>query len=744
VSRSAGAARSGDSAVSAGAGPVLQVAVPSPLRRLFDYLPPLDGPPPPPGTRVRVPFGSGRKVGLVIAHASSSSLSAERLRRVLVVLDRVPLLDASLLGLLAFAVEYFHHPPGEVLATMLPPWLREGRPLEVAREEEWVVTSSGREVLPGAGGIGPLQRRLLAALVEAGARRAGAGEPREEAALRRLAARGMVERRPAAPPRPPARPASTAPPLNAEQAAAVEAVASALGGFAAFLLHGVTGSGKTEVYLALIEAVIARGEQALVLVPEIGLTPQTVRRFRDRLSAPVAVLHSGMAPGERLAAWQAARSGAAPVLVGTRSAVFTPLARPGLLVVDEEHDLSFKQQDGLRYSARDLAVLRARRAGVPVVLGSASPSLESLHNVHGGRYRLLSLPLRAGAGSPPEVQVVDLRGRRLEGGVSEPVWSALEQCLGRAEQAILFVNRRGYAPVLMCRACGATVDCPRCDAHMVWHRAEQRLRCHHCDRAQTMPPQCSCGSAGGLGPVGVGTQRVAEALAQRFPAARVARLDRDSVRRRGALERTLDAVDAGTVDVLVGTQMLAKGHDFPGVTLVAILDADGGLFSADFRASERMAQLLTQVSGRAGRGSSPGRVLVQTHHPRHPLLRTLITDGYGAFCDAALAEREASALPPFTHLALLRAEAPEREAVHTFLEAARAALPTSQTGVTALGPVAPPMERRAGRVRGQLLLEAAKRAPLHRCLGDWLPALEALPEARRVRWSLDVDPQETI
>jgi primosomal protein N' (replication factor Y) len=723
---------------------VLRVAVPSPLRRLFDYLPPAEGPLPAPGVRVRVPFGNGRKVGLVMAHASASMLPPARLRRVLAVIDGEPLLDASLRGLLAFTARYFHHPPGEVLATMLPPWLREGRALDRSRDEEWVITSSGLETLKKLAGIGPLQRRLLAGLGEAGPRRVGGGEPREQAALRRLAARGLVERRPVSALRLRAPVVPAAPHLNTEQSAAVEVVASALGGFAAFLLHGVTGSGKTEVYLAIIEAVIARGEQALVLVPEIGLTPQTVRRFRERLPVPVAVLHSGMAPGERLAAWRAARSGAVSVVVGTRSAVFTPLLRPGLLVVDEEHDLSFKQQDGLRYSARDLAVLRARRAGVPVVLGSASPSLESLHNARDGRYRRLSLPLRAGAGSPPEVQVVDLRGRRLEGGLSEPVCAALEDCLGRGEQAILFVNRRGYAPVLMCRECGATVDCPRCDAHMVWHRAERRLRCHHCDRTQGMPPACGCGAAGRLRPVGIGTQRVAEVLEQRFPRARVARLDRDSVRRRGALERVLEDVDAGSVDVLVGTQMLAKGHDFPAVTLVAILDADGGLFSADFRASERMAQLLTQVSGRAGRGSRPGRVLVQTHHPGHPLLRMLVTEGYGAFCEAALAEREAGALPPFAHLALLRAEAPEREAVHVFLAAAREALPQPSPGVTALGPVAPPMERRAGRVRGQLLLEAAERAPLHRCLDDWLPALESLPEARRVRWSLDVDPQETI
>ena len=718
------------SAPRAGPGEVLRVAVPSPLRRLFDYLPATDGALPPPGVRVRVPFGRSRQVGLVVAHAREASVPASRLRRVLSVIDREPLLDASLLELLGFASDYFHHPPGEVLATMLPPWLREGRPLDSAQATKWVLTDAGRDAVHvGRPSLGPLQRRLLAALDDRGAG-AALAEPdaREQAALRRLHARGLVARQAAAPEVAAAPGAASATVLNPAQSQAVAQVQAALGGYAAFLLDGVTGSGKTEVYLALIDLVTSRGQQALVLVPEIGLTPQTVRRFRDRLGTPVAALHSGMAAGERLAVWRAARRGDAPVVVGTRSAVFTPLARPGLLVVDEEHDLSFKQQEGLRYSARDLAVLRARRAGVPVLLGSASPSLESLHNVRAGRYRELTLPERAGAGRAPEVTVVDLRGRRLDGGLSEPAWDALDACLGAGEQAILFVNRRGYAPVAMCHECGAPVDCPRCDAHMVWHRQERRLRCHHCDRAQPLPEACECGAVESLRPVGVGTQRVVEALAERFPRARVARVDRDSVRRRGAMEAMLDAVRDGALDVLVGTQMLAKGHDFPRVTLVAILDADGGLFSADFRASERMAQLLTQVGGRAGRGERRGRVLVQTHHPQHPLLRTLIIGGYRRFAQAALAEREAGQLPPYAHLALLRAEAAEREPVHAFLAAARdAARPAP--GVS---------------VRGQLLLEAAERAALHRCLAQWLPRVEALPGARRVRWSLDVDPQETL
>ena len=726
---------------------ILVVAVPSPLRMLFDYLPPLDGSVPEPGARVRVPFARGHKIGLVVEQRAHSELDPSRLKRISRCLDAQPLLDASLLALLRFTAEYFHHAPGDVLTSMLPAALREERHSSRTENKEWVLTDKGRDAVAAGTRFGSVQSDLLRALAR---QSLSTLAPAQSAAMRRLAVRGLVRARPQAPGVPvlPGASASSsiptpAPALNAQQQAAVAAVREHLGCYAAFLLDGVTGSGKTEVYLALIEQVIAAQRQALVLVPEIGLTPQLVQRFRDRLGVPVVALHSAMSDGERVSAWRAARAGTAPVLVGTRSAVFTPLARPGLIVVDEEHDLSYKQQDGLRYSARDLAVLRARQAGVPVLLGSASPSLETLHNVLAGRYRPLSLPQRAGAGRPPSVEVIDLRARVLEGGLSEPVQAALDQCLHAGEQAILFVNRRGYAPVLMCHACGAPVDCPRCDAHLVLHRAQGRLRCHHCEHTQPVPQQCPCGEQASLRAVGTGTQRVVETLATRFPDARVERVDRDSTRRRGAMERLLNKVQAGEVDILVGTQMLAKGHDFPRVTLVAILDADGGLFSADFRAGERMAQLFTQVAGRAGRGERAGRVLIQTHQPQHPLLRTLITGGYRAFGDAALAERRQAALPPYSHLAMLRAEAAARERVYAFLDAARG-LATDAREVALLGPVPAAMERRAGRVRAQLLLECRTRAPLHRFLARWLPRLDALAQARQVRWSLDVDPQEML
>ena len=535
------------------------------------------------------------------------------------------------------------------------------------------------------------------------------------------------------------------PELDADQQRAVAALRAALGTFRPFVLEGVTGSGKTEVYLRVIETVVALGRQALVLIPEIGLTPQLLARFHARLSCRVEALHSGLSDGERLSAWTHARNGTADVLVGTRSAVFAPLARPGLFIVDEEHDLSFKQQDGFRYSARDLAVVRARDAGTPVVLGSATPSLEAIDNVRRGRYRLLTLPHRAGGASPPRVDVVDLRSRPFDSGLCDVLVEAIEQTKARSEQALLFINRRGYAPRLICHACGWIADCERCDAHLVFHREDGRLRCHHC--ASVRPPITECPGCGSkdVRRLGFGTERVVRALESRIDGLRVARMDRDATRRRGALEALLDRVHAGDVDVVVGTQMLAKGHHFPNVTLVAILDADGGLFGIDFRASERMAQLLLQVAGRAGRGDRAGRVLLQTHHPDHPLLRVLVLQGYRKFCEEALAERRGARLPPFASLALVRAEALQRDAPLSFLRAAGACVSERpHPGVSVLGPAPSPMERRAGRYRAQLLVDATSRAALQRFLPGWIAEVEALPSARKVRWSVDVDPQEMV
>ncbi|TDJ18504.1 MAG: primosomal protein N' [Gammaproteobacteria bacterium] len=746
----------GPSSRSAGSPPLrlLRVAVPSPLRRSFDYLP-AETPGlelPAPGTRVRVPFGSGTRVGVVLEHVDHTPVPRQRLKRISQTLDSEPLLSAEHLVFLRWASDYFHHPIGEVVLGTLPSALRAGKPLPTSGEPRWRLTESGQGLPSEQFQRAPRQaavRELLRGLPRGAGRGDLAGlDGAWRGALAAMCAKGWVEEFEA--PGDAVAMVAGAPggPLttpNDEQRHAIETVYGARNRFQSFLLDGVTGSGKTEVYLALIERIVALGRQAMVLIPEIGLTPQIVTRLRERLSVPMAVLHSGLSDGERLQAWAAARDGRAAVVVGTRSAVFAPLARPGLFVVDEEHDSSFKQQEGFRYSARDLAIVRARQCAVPVLLGSATPSLESLHNIANGRHQGLRLSQRAQGALVPAVEVLDLRGQPFEDGISQKLANAIEQCLGVGEQVLLFVNRRGYAPILICHGCGWQADCSRCDAHMVYHRASGCLRCHHCAAEREVPATCpECGDSD-LRALGLGTQRVAAALRERFPDARVERVDRDSTRRKGALQEVFDAIHSGSTNILVGTQMLAKGHHFPNVTLVGILDADGGLFGVDFRAAERMAQLLVQVAGRAGRGQRPGRVLIQTHHPDHPLLKVLVREGYRHFGAAALAERQQAALPPFTSLALLRAEAPQRDRAMGFLAEARAcALHLGDNHVQALGPVPAPMERRAGRFRAQLLLQSDDRGPLHGLLLPWLEKLETLKSGRRVRWSLDVDPQEML
>ena len=743
--------------MSAGAGrsttvtePVLRVAVPVPIRHPFDYLPPRPGwtPPVRPGMRVRVPFGRTSAIGVVVDIAPASTVGASRLKRVRDVIDAEPLLDPATLKLLAWASAYFQHPVGEVVVGTLPRLLRLGRAPRSERTMRYAASAAGACAFAEGIGGAPVQTRLLRLMVAAGSVSEAelAAEHRDwRRPLRALIAKGWVEPVPDSPDRtdPPDRPNRPTP--NAEQRRAVEAVEADLEEFSPFVLEGVTGSGKTEVYLRLIEKVVALGRQVLVLIPEIGLTPQLLARFHARLSCRVAALHSGLSDGERLSSWTHARNGTAEVVVGTRSAVFVPLARPGLFVVDEEHDLSFKQQDGFRYSARDLALVRARDAGTPALLGSATPSLETIDNVRRGRYRQLELPHRAGGASPPRIDVVDLRSRPFDNGLCDVLVEALEETKARSEQALLFINRRGYAPMLMCHACGWVADCERCDARLVFHREDGRLRCHHCAAERAPVVECPECCSKDVRRLGLGTERVASALESRIDGLRVARMDRDATRRRGALEALLDRVHAGEVDAVVGTQMLAKGHHFPNVTLVAILDADGGLFGIDFRATERMAQLLLQVAGRAGRGDRTGRVLLQTHHPEHPLLRVLVLKGYRQFCAEALEERRDARLPPFASLALVRAEALQREAPQSFLRDAEAcARSRPHSGVSVLGPVPSPMERRAGRYRAQLLVDAASRGALQRFLPEWIEDLESLPSARKVRWSVDVDPQEMV
>jgi primosomal protein N' (replication factor Y) (superfamily II helicase) len=723
----------------------LVVAVDAPLRRTFDYRCPadIDRQQLRVGMRVRVPFGRQRAVGVLVAIKPTTDVPAAKLKSALEILDAAssPTFDPVLFDLLVWSADYYRHPLGEVLAAALPVALRKGAPL-LAVHEQWRLTDQGArewQTLPTRS----VRLRALAAALSrnADAAELAAASPTWRAGLRDLETRGWVAL--TAPPLTPLLPSTaTRQPgqvLTREQQTALAAIL-AVRGFRTLLLHGVTGSGKTEVYLQAIEATLAAGRQALVLVPEISLTPQLLARFQARFAAPLAVLHSGLNDGERLTAWRAARSGAAPIVIGTRSAVFAPLQALGIVIVDEEHDQSYKQQEGFRYSARDLAIARAQRHGIPVLLGSATPSLESLARAGKQPADLLELPHRAGNAQPPKVELVDLRKHAQTDGIATPTLQHMQTHLRAGGQVLLYLNRRGFAPALFCPACAWVAPCNRCDARLTVHRHAAKMVCHHCGYEARIPERCaSCDAP--LKAVGHGTERIEDTVAKLLPGYAIARIDRDNVRRRGELEAALAQIQSGATRILVGTQMLTKGHHFPDVTLVAILNADQGLFGTDFRAAERLAQSIVQVAGRAGRAERAGLVIIQTEYPEHPLLARLLTGGYAAFAQQALREREQAQWPPYSRLALLRAEAPNMQHALDFLRAVRM-LAGSRSGVRVLGPVPAPMQRRAGRFRAQLLLQAASPAPLQKLLAQSLPAVEELPQSKRVRWSVDVDPIE--
>ena len=713
---------------------ILQVALDTPLPRLFDYRLPDGLATVQPGSLVEVPFGRTLQIGVALGRQTDSTIVADKLRDVIRVLDDRPALSPEILRLAQFCADYYHHPLGAILLATLPPRLRNTSPF--AADTPWLVaTEAGRAAEPLA--RAKSQRALLDALRAAPISRATL---REQKQGRHAAA--LVEAGWAAwsrvPPRPDDAPPTTdAPPATAEQHAALDALLPGLGAFGVHLIHGVTGSGKTELYLRLIDAVLADGKQALVLIPEIALTPQLEQYFRRRFpERRFVTLHSGLSEKDRTEHWLAAPD--CDVLLGTRLSVFAPLPRLGLIVVDEEHDGSFKQQDGLRYSARDVAIARGKQAGVPVVLGSATPSLESYAQALNARYQLVELKQRAiSQAQLPDIELVDLKHIPVDNGLTRPALTALGETLARGEQSLVFLNRRGYAPALYCPSCAWVSPCPRCAARLVLHRTAHRLKCHHCGYETRIPSECpSCGNPD-LKPLGQGTQRLEETLAAFLPAARIRRIDRDTMRPRAWAELG-EAVHGGEVDILVGTQMLAKGHDFPNMTLALILDTDGALYSPDFRATERLFAQLMQVAGRAGRADKPGRVLIQTAFPDHPLFRYLQRHDYPGYARALLAERKQLELPPFTRQVLVRAEATTMDAALAFLQRA-AQLAPDDAGVSVFGATPAPMARVANLERAQLLVQSASRQALQKFVRDWRPQLEAI-KPRIARWSLDVDP----
>lgn len=715
---------------------IVEVVVDMPRFGAFDYV--VSGDAPAPGERLCVPFGKKTVVGIVTGSKSASEIPLDKLKTVEAVLDGA--IPIELLDLVRFAAHYYAYPLGRALFTTLPLAFKAvcapPTPMEVA------LTLEGQRAL-ATNKCAARQRALLGALALARhpldiseLSRLGCYDSR---VLARLQERGWVQRIPAQ-----RRPLDVTerPTLTSDQHTALEIAARDAASFSPTLLQGVTGSGKTEVYLRLIEATLRKGGQALLLVPEINLTPQLEATVTQRFPlSRIVVLHSKRSEGERLTGWQLAAMGVADIVIGTRLAVFTPMPDLGLIIVDEEHDSSFKQQEGFRYSARDLALMRAQRRKISVVLGSATPSLETFHNVRRGKIRLATMMTRAIPGAAmPTITTIDIRREPLVDGLSTTLNAALAQTLSRGEQSLVFLNRRGYAPVLYCRSCGAIPECSQCSSRLVVHLRDRRLQCHYCGMRTPIPARCrGCGSAD-LEALGEGTQRIETALSKCLPQARVMRFDRDSTQRKHAARDLLASVHSDQVDIVVGTQMLAKGHDFPRVTLVAVPDVDGALFSSDFRAAERLFALLTQVAGRAGRHGAGGRVLIQTRVPDHPLFSALQDADYADFSEQLLTQRLAAGFPPYVHQALLRAEAREEPDALRFLQQARD-LVAPLDEIDVFDPVPATVARIAGKTRLQLLTQSRSRPALQRMLAGWVHALSSL-KSPGVKWAIDVDPVE--
>lgn len=655
------------------------VAIAIPIRQTYEYLIPEDMPLLI-GSRVKIPFRRKETIGVVLDIKKTTDFPVEKLKPITELLDASPIFSPLIFKLCQWAADYYQHPIGEVFLNALPVLLRQGKPAEIKTRK-------------GTG-----TKRCLSPDVNA-----------------------LI--------------------LNDMQRGAIDSVLDSAGQFQCFLLNGVTGSGKTEVYLQVIDALLKQEKQALVLVPEISLTPQTISRFQRRFNDLVVCFHSKMTNRERLNAWLQAKSGEAKIIIGTRSAIFTPCENLGVIIIDEEHDLSFKQHEGFRYSARDLAIVRAQMENIPIVLGSATPSLESLFNVKKKRYQELLLPERAGIAVHPTYRLIDVRDMRLEHGLSKPLLSAIEQKLKNSEQVMIFLNRRGYSPTLMCHTCGYVATCKRCDVHMTLHQNPKRLHCHHCDARQPVMTLCPVCNGKHLGHVGVGTERLEEALVKQFPDYPVIRVDRDTTSGKNVFDDLLESVNKGNPQILVGTQMLAKGHHFPNVTLVGVVNVDSGFFSSDFRAVERIGQLLIQVSGRAGRAEKPGEVLIQTFHPDHPLLLTLIKKDYLSFAKLALRERRETGLPPFSYFALIRAEAISQKKPIAFLaEIKQQTEQLNEKNVFVMGPIPSAIQRKKNHFRSQLLIQSNNRKTLQQFLKTLIEKIDSSKASSQIRWSVDVDP----
>lgn len=719
---------------------IAHVALPVPLHQLYDYQLTM---PAQIGMRVKVPFGYRDAIGIIVSIDKHTDVDISHLKSIKSIVDETPVFNDSIWQLLNWAASYYHYPIGEVLFHALPILLRQGRPASKDEIKRWQLTELGKEFNIDSMPRATKQKQLLLALKNNTLQE----NDFNSAVYLALQKKQLIEQVRCLPESTEWQTCystnTTSIELNAQQSNAIQSVNKQLDSFNVFLLEGVTGSGKTEVYLNILSSVLSIGKQALVLVPEISLTPQTIARFKQRFNAPIDILHSGLTAKERLSVWLRSRNGENAIVVGTRSSLFTPFKDLGIIIIDEEHDSSYKQQEGWRYHARDLAIIRAKIENVPILLGSATPSLETLKNAFYHKYQLLQLTERAGNATLAKQSILDIRGLTLEAGLSKPLIEQIQKHLTNNNQVMLFLNRRGFSPLLICHDCGWIAECPRCDRPYTYHHKQHKLSCHHCDTPRAVPQQCpKCGSTH-LVPIGFGTEQLEKKLEVLFPNIKISRIDRDTVSKKGALNDYLDDIHQGGAHILVGTQILAKGHHFPDVTLVGIIDVDGALFSSDFRATERFAQIYTQVSGRAGRETKAGEVILQTYHPDHPLLNILLNEGYQKFAGVTLQERQITQLPPFSYQVLIRAADRNNRYAPIFLQKIHDWLKVNcDSGLWQLGPMPANQAKKADYHRWQLLLQHTNRTLLQQILDELLIIILNWNESSRVRWNIDVDPVE--
>lgn len=717
---------------------IAHIALPVPLYQLYDYrlTQPAEV-----GMRVKVPFGKRDAIGVIFSIDQQTDVPIECLKDIIEIIDNEPLFTPAVWQLLKWAVSYYHFPIGEVIFHAMPVLLRQGKQASKAEIKQWQLTELGKNC-----DLKSLSRSYKQQLLLTSLKNNTFSENDFSANIfHQLEKKQLIKQVSVTPDTVEWQSHFSTNPtsirLNEEQAKAIASVNQQNQQFNVFLLEGITGSGKTEVYLNILSDILSAGKQALILVPEIGLTPQTIKRFKQRFNAPIDILHSGLTDKQRFEVWLRSRSGENAIVVGTRSALFTPFEHLGMIIIDEEHDNSYKQQEGWRYHARDLAIIRAKIENIPIILGSATPSLETLNNAQNQKYQLLQLTQRAGDASLAQQSILDIRGLVLCAGLSQPLIDQIKKHLSNNNQVMLFLNRRGFSPSIICHDCGWIAECPRCDMPYTYHQKQHKLICHYCDTPRALPYQCpKCGSTH-LIPIGFGTEQLEKQLEILFPNIKISRIDRDTVSKKGALDNYLKEIQQGGAHILVGTQILAKGHHFPDVTLVGIVDVDGALFSSDFRATERFAQIYTQVSGRAGREAKTGEVILQTYHPDHPLLNVLLSKGYQEFAKFTLQERRQTHLPPFSYQVMIRAADRNNHHAPNFLQQIHDWLKSlDDHRLWQLGPMPSNQPKKAGYYRWQLLLQHTHRQQLQQILDQLIISIDKWSETSKVRWSIDVDP----